>query len=628
LRGDGSVSVRKQLTIVGLILIGTVMAYLPALDGDFQLDDFSILGDPLVTAPFGRGVAPWLTFGRPVTTFTFALNHLAVGLDPRGWHVTNLVIHLVVVVLAWAFVRATLSRAGLSRPDGPATAAAGIFALHPLQTESVAYIVQRAESLASGLYLAALLLLVYRDAETRPWVRRGQLAAAVGLHSIGLATKPILVTLPFAWLLHVAVVPVASEGGISAWRRVGRRLAAALPLLALSSAAAVSTLAGLDVSSRSGFELPGLPAALYAATQLRAIPTYLRLLAWPTGQCVDWFFPVSGGFLEPAVLGGAALLGLISASAIFASLRFREASGDGAAAVRAASFGALFFLLVLAPTSSVVPLRDPVAEHRVYLAALGVIMAVAAGISVALRRLAGARAGFAGAAVAMAVMLAAAIATAQRSTLWASQLALWSDAARKAPQKARVHLDLGYALRQANRPGDALVSFQKALELRGDHTVSGEALFEAIVSTLITVGRIDDARAEVERVLAIDPGDAAALAALANIAFMTRRDDECERAASAALAAQPRSTVAASALTSLGKLLLRRGNIAGAREALRSAAATGAINATVYAQLGIAEEASGARDAACAAYARAAGLPGNVWDSMEARNSIARLRCP
>lgn len=628
MRGNISVSVRKHLAIVGLILAGTVMAYAPVLDGDFQFDDFTILGDPLVTDPLGRGVAPWLTFGRPVTTFTFALNHLAVGLDPRGWHVTNLVIHLAVVVLAWAFVRITLSRAGLSRPDGPATAAAGIFALHPLQTESVAYIVQRAESLASGLYLAALLLLVYRDAETRPWIRRAQLAGAVGLHAIGLATKPILVTLPFAWLLHVAVVPAASEAGSSAWYRVRRRLAVALPLLALSAGAAVSTLVGLGPSSRSGFELPGLPADLYAATQLRVVGTYLRLLAWPAGQCVDWFFPTSGGFLEPAVLGGAALLGLILAGAIFATLRFRGASGDAAAAARTASFGALFFLLVLAPTSSVIPLRDPIAEHRVYLASLGVIMAIAAGGSVAIRRLAAARAGFAGAALAMAVMLAAGIATARRSAVWASQLTLWDDAARKAPQKARVHLDLGYALRNANRPADALASFQKAFELRGDHTVSGEALFEAIVSTMIAVGRIDEARALIERILAIDPRDAAALAALSTIAFMTGRYDECERAASAALAAEPRSTVAASALTSLGRLRLRRGDVAGAREALRSAAETGAINATIYAQLGIAEEASGARDAACAAYARAAGLPGNVWDSMEARNSIARLRCP
>ncbi len=619
---------RKQLVILGLILTASFVAYLPAIDGDFLFDDLSALSDPLVTNPFGRGIASWLSSARPVTTFTFALNHLAVGLDTRGWHLTNLVIHLVVVVLAWAFARMTLSRAGLSRPDTPAMVTAGIFALHPLQTESVAYITQRAESLASGIYLAALLLLLLRDSKKNPWTRGALLAGAVALHAIGLATKPIVVTLPVAWLLHVAVVPAESEAGVAAWGRVRRRLAAALPLFALSAGAAVSIVVGLGPSLHAGFELPGLSATQYAATQLRVIPTYLRLLAWPAGQCADWFFPVSGSFLEPIVLGGAALLGLILAGAIFVPVQFRDAAGDGAAAARAASFGALFFLLVLAPTSSVIPLRDPLAEHRVYVASLGVIMAAVAGVSVAIRQVAGARSALSGAAMATAVMLALGIATARRSSVWASQLALWSNAAQKTPEKARVHASLGYALLDANRPADALTSFYKARELRADHTITGEALFGNILVALITLGRLDDARAEVQSALAVNPADAPALAALSTIAFTMGRDDECERAALAALAAKPSNAVAASALTSLGKMLLRRGDVARAREALGSAAATGEVDAGIYEQLGTAEERLGARDAACSAYARAAALPGNAWASVLARSSRARLRCP
>ncbi len=248
--------------------------------------------------PFGHGVAPWVTFRRSVTAFTFALNHMTVGWDTRGWHMTN-----VRSTSPWwsSPGRSCASRSrgrGSHAPLNVALAAAGLFALHPLQTESVAYIVQRSESLASGLYLATLLLLLRRDEATEPWRRGGLLAGAVALHAIGLAAKPIVVTLPVAWLLHGAVVPAMREAGMPAWRRVWRRMPPALPLLALSAAAGFSTVAGFGfgTSISAGFETPELSATGYAATQLRVVPRYLRLLAWPAGQCADWYFRgVRGG---------------------------------------------------------------------------------------------------------------------------------------------------------------------------------------------------------------------------------------------------------------------------------------------------------------------------------------------
>ncbi len=622
---------RKTVVILGLILGASVASYLPAVDGDFQFDDHSLLSDRLVTDPFGGGVGPWLAPGRPVATFTFALNYLAVGLDTRGWHLTNIVVHLCVVLLAWAFVRVTLRRAGVDPVDGPALASAGMFALHPLQTEAVAYITQRAESLASGLYLAALLMLLLRDDETRPARRRWLLAAAVALHAVGLATKPILVTLPLAWLLHVTVLPGATDAAVPAALRVRRRLWVALPLLALSVATVIWTFAGLGPTSQAGLDLPGVAPLQYAATQFRVIPTYLRLLVWPAGQCVDWYFPVSG--IGAAAIAGAALLAMLVVGSAIVAIRLREVKGDLAAAARTASFGLLFFVLVLVPTSSVVPLRDPLAEHRTYLAALGVILGAVAFAACGVQRIARGRAALVGAAVTAAIVLTLAIATAARSAVWASPVALWTDAARKAPQKARVHLDLGYALLQANRPADALESFRNARELTPDHTVSRDALLEVIVTTLMSVGRFDQARAEVERTLVMNPGDPAGLAALATIAFAQRNDDECQQAALAALASSPSSpsspssTVAASAHLSLGKMFLRRGEVARALESLRRAAATGAVNAAIYEVLGIAEERSGSPDAACAAFARAAALPGSPSSSMNARRSLTRLRC-
>ncbi len=617
---------RKQLVLLAIVLAATGAAYLPATDGELVLDDFAAIQNPSVTDPFGGALSAWLTPGRKVVDFTFALNHLAVGLDTRGWHLTNIAIHLGAVVLAWLFARITLTRAGLARPELPALAAAALFALHPLQTESVAYITQRAESLASGVYLAALLLLLLRDEEPAPWRRKLLLAGAVALHAIGLfGVKPIVATLPAAWLLHSALLPVSSEISMPAWRRAWRRAPAALPLFALSGAAAIWMAQSVAGEVHAGFAVPGLSPDLYLATQLRVIPTYLRLLFWPAGQCADWYFPASRSFLEPAVLGGAAFLVAVAALAILAAVRFRGASGGGPAAARAASFGALFFLVVLAPSSSVVPLLDPLAEHRVYLGALGVFLAVVAGADFAVRRLAGARATQAGASIALLLLAAAGVATARRSAVWSTQVSLWSDAAQKAPQKARVHLNLGQALHDASRPGDALASYYRARELLRDHTVSGETLLNNIVQTLLTLQRADEARAEVSHILARFPRDPEALALLARVEFVSRRDIESVRAALAALAVDPWN---ATALTCVGMIQLKRGDIATARQALRDAAATQVIDPMIYSKLGEAEERSGDIAAACAAYARAAALPGNPWVSTEARRSHARLRCP
>src|SRR6266508_218055 len=127
---------RRWWVLLALVLVSTVLVYVPAIDGEFVFDDLTILIDPLVVNPLAAKPSQWLLAVRPVTSLTFALNQLAGGLDTRGWHLVNVAIHLGAVVLAFLFARAILARAGLSRPEGPALAAAALFALHPLQTES------------------------------------------------------------------------------------------------------------------------------------------------------------------------------------------------------------------------------------------------------------------------------------------------------------------------------------------------------------------------------------------------------------------------------------------------------------------------------------------------------------
>jgi len=613
----------KRAALAVALVAATVAAYLPAVDGAFLLDDHALLQDPLVLQPLGNGAAAWLSGARPLAALTFALNQAATGFDPRGWHLTNVAVHLAAVALAFFFGRLTLRRAGLSRPDGPAFAAAALFALHPLQSQAVAYVTQRAESLASGLYLAALLLLLGRDA-ARGWRRGALLAAAALVHAGALLAKPIAATLPAAWLLHVALLPPPGEEADPPWRRAARRLGPALPLLALSALATAHGLSSAQGSGHAGLSVPDLPPGDYLATQFRAIPVYLRLLVFPAGQCGDWHFPASHGFLEPPVVAGAVFLGALLAGAAWAALRGLRGTGDAAAGARIAAFGTFFFFVALAPSSSVVPLLDTLVEHRVYLAALGPFLAVATGAALLLRRVAGPRAAPAGAALAAAVLAVLAALTAQRSAVWESALSFWQDAAEKAPGKARVHQNLGDALHSAGRPAEALASFRRAVELMGDHTVATDRLVSNLVNALLSIGHVEEARAAVAGVLEARPGDPDALSLLALVELVAGREAEAERAARAALARNAQQDVA---LKVLGLVSARRGDVRGALSAFRAAAALRVLDPLVYYELGNAEEFTGDRAAACAAYARAVSLTGNGEASEGARRRAARLQC-
>jgi hypothetical protein len=409
-------------------LLLAVAAYARVLHGEFQLDDFgSIVQNPAVK-DLGRawhGFWPALARGgRPLTDLTFALDHAVSGLDPWRFHVTNLALHLAVVGLVFLFTRTVLRLAGSGAATGLAVAVAGIFALHPLQTQAVSYVVQRAEVLASGLYLAALLLLLAAE-------RRGRTAAGVaawvgGLatFALGLAAKAIVVTLPVAYLLLAAMVPGdAARKGLATWQK---RLAMVAPWIVVDVLFAAAAMGGVAGTADAGFSVPGLSPWSYFLSQWRVLVTYLGLLAVPAGQSAYWVLAPSRSLAEPAVLASGLLLGALVAGGALLWWKSRDRGGEGGAAGRVAAFGIAWFFLILAPTSSVVPIADLLFEHRVYLAAWGPFVAVAAGADRALAPL-GPRRTLAGLLLTGAVWAGLAQALHRRNAVWETRLALGSD---------------------------------------------------------------------------------------------------------------------------------------------------------------------------------------------------------
>ena len=561
---------QQNLTVVALagLLLLTVAIYARGMNGDFQFDDPH-------TVQFNRALrhpGNLLTMSslagavhgkRVLTDFTFALNHWAAGPGPFSFHVTNLAIHLAAIVLVFFFTRRILVLGGAGNRDFLAVAVTAVFALHPLQTQAVIYLSQRAESLASALYLASLLLLLRAERRGRCAAGAGWYAGSFALFALGLGAKVIVATLPVAYLL-MGLLP----GPHRLLARPAKRLALASPFLAYALWTTVSTVADLR-GEDAGFLIPFLPPGRYFLTQWHVLVTYLRLLCWPTGQNVDWDFPVARGLTNPAVLGsGLLLLALLSGAGVL-FFRCRSRADSAGAAGRGAAFGVLWFFLLLAPTSSVIPLADVLMEHRIYLASWGVFFAIAivAGSLVGRLALQGRPVVLAAAVACLCAGLASA--TYLRVGIWQSKQSLWTDCVAKSPRKARAHLGLANGLGKAGHVEQAVDEFRFALDLAGgDPRWIRQEIRGRMATALLMLGRADDAIADVQAGLAEQPKDANLLGLLAMAQLQRRNFAAAEAAAEASVVAAREPSAS---LQILGMVRSAKGDRQGAITALEQA---------------------------------------------------------
>jgi tetratricopeptide (TPR) repeat protein len=389
-------------------------AYGPALHSPFVLDDLYLLyTDP--TAP-SIPLTRWLTFQRPLLMFSYWLNFQAGATDPHVYHVTNVVLHFIVSVVVMLIAMRLLAWAGVAGRMRTALGvfSGGIFLLHPLQTESVAYVASRSEVLSVLFYYAAFAVFIYSNRDRMTWLRA---ISVVVLFGAAAATKEHTLTLPALILLTDFFW---RRGG---WRKNGA-LYALLGLVCVAGAAVVWRI--LISANTAGFRMKDLSPASYFFTQCRVIWVYIRMFFLPFGQNIDPDVPISTGVFDyGAIYGLIALLALAAAAWVY---RKRWPL---------ASFGVFVFLLLIAPTSTVIPIRDVLAERRLYLPFLGLILVVLE----PLRRLQFAPAVGACA----AALLASTVLTYQRSDVWSSPLTLWQDSVAKSPNKVRPRFQLAFA---------------------------------------------------------------------------------------------------------------------------------------------------------------------------------------
>jgi tetratricopeptide (TPR) repeat protein len=347
--------------------------------------------------------------------------------------------------------------------DPIALAVALLWLVHPLQTEAVTYIIQRCESLMGLFYLLTLYAVVRGATSRRPWPWYG---AALLSCLCGMGCKQVMITAPVVVLLYDRVFLGGSfrHALRQRWKlyagMVAMAGAAILPYLVLTQA--TQKWAAAVATSTAGEAGPTPTPWAYLATQPGVLVHYLRLSVWPDALCLDYFWPPAttiSAILPPA-LAIAALVGLTAWA-----LARRPAAGF---------VGAAFFL-VLAPTSSLVPMEDMAFEHRMYLPLAAVVAAAVIGGYLVGRRLlrwlvASDRtrtlAGWGLAAVlVLAVAAALGYATARRNNDYRSEAAIWEDTVQKRPDNPRAHGNLGVALLKAGEADRAIEQFNLTLKL-------------------------------------------------------------------------------------------------------------------------------------------------------------------
>ena len=618
--------VRAEWVVLGAALLLTVAAYARALDGEFQLDDFqTIVGNPAVKdlgALLSGFVSSLLHAGRPVTDVTFALNWQAGGLATLGYHLVNLALHLGNVLLVFLFTRTVLALAGTARPPVAASVVAALFALHPLQTQAVTYVTQRAEVLASGLYLATLLLVLAAERRGRSPLGILAYGAALALFTLGLGAKAILVTMPAAWLLLAGLVPSPrARASLAPWPR---RLLLAAPFVALDLFLSTRTVQSFGDSIHVGFSIQGIPPATYLFTQWQVLVTYLQLLLLPIGQGLDRFFPLSPGPTDPATLGALLVLLAVGALAVVLLVRARRREDESGGAARAAGFGILWFFLVLAPTSSIVPLADVIEEHRVYLASWGIFTALVLLGGWLLARVRAERRLLVGG-VAVAVVLCALTAlTWHRNGVWTTRLALWSAEVAARPQNFRARANLAQAYDERGMTEAALAQYLEALRIGQANPQNEWVLRNNVAAMLMNLGRLQEARGHLERALQIQPGDPDALVNLARILLALGDPAGAEALAQRALRANPGHTPA---MGVMGRLQMMAGDAQGAFAWFQRAARVNPDDTSAWLNMGQVLGAMGRIPEACQMWRRAAASPMPSRYRDDAVRQLAAERC-
>ncbi len=431
---------------MGLTLVAAgLLAYSNSFSGVMVMDDWPhIVNNPwMIGFLFPEYPAPFSS--RPLTDLTLGLNTLWGGFNPWGYHAVNLGVHLAAGLILFGLLRRTLALLPrtASQAQPLAFAAALLWILHPLQTQAVTYLIQRAEALM-GLFTLLTLYSLLRSttsARPRPW----EFAAPIACF-LGMASKPTMAVAPLIALLYDRTFLAPSWKTLLAQRGL-LHLALALTWIPL----AFFLYQGQhEFVQSAGFSLSPLR---YTLAQPTVILHYLRLTLWPHPLIFDyaWKLPTSLIQTLPALL-------VVTLTLLSSILLYPRAPK--------AAFLPLSFFLLLAPTSSFIPLADLLFEHRMYLPLAPLLTAFTLTTDTALRKALPNPARRLPLALALLLTLALSLSakTLNRNEDYRNEETLWLQTVKARPDSPRARGNLGLALYYQGRLEEAEFQFHEALK--------------------------------------------------------------------------------------------------------------------------------------------------------------------
>src|SRR6476620_39183 len=523
---------RGYLILALLLVVTTILAYQPAWHGGFIWDDDAyITNNELLTAPDGlRRI--WFSVDSPSQYFPlvytmFRFERAWWGLSPTGYHFVNILLHIANALILWSL---------LARLRVPGAWLAGaIFALHPVQVESVAWITERKNVLMGLFFLLTIRAWVeFVDKQTkRRWFFY---VLALLLYALALFSKTTACTLPAALLLILWL-----QG-----RRINQRqLVQLVPFIVLALGMGLLTVWWERYHQGTHGPLFAIspPERLLIAS--RAIWFYLGKLFWPSN--LTFIYPrwiVSP--TDPLQYAWLAALGGLCAAITFA----RRYVG------RSLEVAALFFVATLSPVIGFIMLYTFrytfVADHYQYLASIGPIALASAGITTLAASFKESRHFIFGAAV--CIVAALAVFTWRQSGMYADIEALWRTTIARNPGCWMAHNNLGIVLSQKGEIDEAIAHYRKTLEMSPDFAEADYNLGNA----LLQKGEIDAAIVHGQRAVTIQPNDPEAQVALGNALFKKGLIDESIVHYQKALAIRPYYVAAH---YNLGSAFLKKGEI-------------------------------------------------------------------
>lgn len=468
----GHASPRLLLLAAVLLALAALAAYSSSFSGAFVYDDVqSIPENPtlrhlwppweaLSPPPGGATVS-----GRPMLNLSFAINRALGGPGVASYHAGNLLIHVLAGLTLFGLVRRTLLLPGFSPKFAPvalpvAFLAAALWTLHPLQTESVTYLVQRAESLMGLFFLLTFYGFIRGVEAERP---AGFYLLSIAACALGMGTKEVMASAPLLIVLFDRTFVAGSflAAGRARWKYYGGLAMTWILLgwLVLGN--------GGNRGGSIGFGI-GVSWWAHTLTQFEAMARYLWLSLWPHPLAFDYGATWAKSTIE-VLLYAAVVLPFVLGT-VFALKRNHPLGFLGA-----------WFFVILAPTSLMPGPTQMIVEHRLYLSLAAVTVLMAAGAYHL-----GGRRMFAGLLVAACAL---GLLTFRRNQDYRTNLILWQDTVNKRPENSLAHGNLGAALSALGRKQEALAEFETTLRLDPNSAEGNINIAEALSST----GRLQEA---------------------------------------------------------------------------------------------------------------------------------------